>query len=339
VAHKQCPNCGHTNPSAAAFCVECGQPLPAGRPCPSCGFTGNPEGATFCVQCGAALHERKRALSPFLLAGGIILILAVTAVVLWQAELFGKSGADGPGSSGERPPTSTPASPTAEEVAAAAPTLTVTPSTPTPSPLPTATPTFPATPSPVPTLPPTPTPLPSPTATPSCQLAADPQLASAWDRGELGCPTAQSGITWAAWQPFQGGYMFWRNDIDGTYVMYFDDRNDRSTGSWDQNPEEWRWDLSDPDGVGMAPPAGLYEPKRGFGWVWRTHLGGPDSSLGWAEDEEKGFCATIQPFDNGLILQSSTVPRCEGDLYNWAIHPSFTPLFFALYDDGTWQRY
>jgi len=183
----------------------------------------------------------------------------------------------------------------------------------------------------------------SPTTTPaptlSCGLAVDPQLIGAWDRGKLGCPTARSGVTWAAWESFQGGYMFWRNDIDGTYILYFGERDDRSTGSWEQMPEEWKWDLSNPDGVGMTPPPDLYEPKRGFSWLWRTHLGGPDSPLGWAEEEEKGFCATIQPFDRGLIFQSSTVPGCENDLYNWAIHPSFVPLFFTLYGDGTWRQH
>jgi hypothetical protein len=133
--------------------------------------------------------------------------------------------------------------------------------------------------------------------------------------------------------------MLWRNDIDRTYVLYIPEDGDGSTGTWEQNPEEWKWDGSNPDGVGMTPPGGLYEPRRGFGWVWRTYLGGPDSGLGWAVEEEKGFCATVQPFDTGLIFQSSTVPACEGDLYNWAIHPSFVPLLFALYEDGTWQRY
>jgi Tol biopolymer transport system component len=179
----------------------------------------------------------------------------------------------------------------------------------------------------------------TPAPTPFCPLAVNPQLANAWDQGKLGCPTAQSSVTWSAWEPFQGGYMLWRNDTDGTHVLYLHDSGDRSAGYWEQMPEEWKWDLSNPDGIGMTPPAGLHEPKRGFGWLWRTHLGGPDSSLGWAEDEEKGFCATIQPFDAGLIFQSSTMPACEDDLYNWAIHPSFVPLLFALYEDGTWQRY
>jgi len=179
----------------------------------------------------------------------------------------------------------------------------------------------------------------TPAPTPSCRLAVDPQLIGAWDQSRLGCPAARSNVTWAAWETFQGGYTFWRHDIDGTYVLYFRDGSDRSTGYWEQMSQEWKWDGSNPEGVGMSPPAGLYEPKRGFGWLWRTHLGGPESPLGWAEDEEKGFCATVQPFDAGLAFQSSAVPNCADDLYNWAIHPSFVPLLFALYEDGTWQRY
>jgi hypothetical protein len=134
--------------------------------------------------------------------------------------------------------------------------------------------------------------------------------------------------------------MLWRLDIDGTYVLYFGAGADRTTGSWQQMPEEWKWDLSNPDGVGLNPPAGLYEPKRGFGWLWRNYLGGADGPLGWAEQEERGFCAAIQPFDTGITIRSdASRSSCEGDMYNWAIHPSFTPFLFALYSDGTWQRF
>jgi hypothetical protein len=181
--------------------------------------------------------------------------------------------------------------------------------------------------------PPTATPVPP---TPTCAVAVDAQLASAWDRSLVGCPTAPAGITWAAWEPFERGHMFWRDDQNVVYVLSFQNGN-KSTGQWQVFTDQW--DGTNPDGVGLSPPPGLYEPKRGFGWLWRTRLDGPDSVLGWARDEEKGFCAKIQPFENGRILHSSTVQTCKDDLYNWATHPSFPPLFFALHGDGTWRRY
>ncbi|HSJ52407.1 MAG TPA: hypothetical protein VLC52_01565, partial [Anaerolineae bacterium] len=126
-------------------------------------------------------------------------------------------------------------------------------------------------------------------------------------------------------------------DTDSIRVLYFQGGSNPTAGQWVERSE--KWDGSDPDGVGLSPPPGLFEPKRGFGWMWRTYLGGQAGQLGWAREEEKGFCAKVQPFESGLLLHSSTVEHCQDQLYNWATHPSFVPLFFAFYQDGTWQKY
>jgi len=180
---------------------------------------------------------------------------------------------------------------------------------------------------------------PTPDLPESCSFSPHPQLVAAYDQATLGCPTGPAEISWAAWEAFQGGYTFWRGDTDDTYVLYLSGTAGRPTTAWQRVPGVWKWDLSNPDGVGMSPPSGLYEPRRGFGWLWRTHLDGPEGPLGWATAEEMGFCALAQPFGAGLVLRSSTVSSCEGDLYNWAIHPSFEPLLFTLHPDGTWRRY
>jgi hypothetical protein len=181
-----------------------------------------------------------------------------------------------------------------------------------------------------------PTPVPPP---PPCPIDVDPQLAGAWDRDRLGCATAPSKITWAAWEAFERGYMVWRSDTDRVYVFFFAGGSNPGTGEYLETPDEWRWDGSNPDGVGLSPPPGLYEPVRGFGYAWREFLGGPDGRLGWAREEEKGFCANIQPFERGLLLHSNKVEFCEDRQFNWAREPSFAPLFFALYGDGIWRRF
>jgi hypothetical protein len=179
---------------------------------------------------------------------------------------------------------------------------------------------------------------PTPTPTPICHFPVDSQLTEAWDRSILGCPIAQSNVTWAAWEPFEGGYMLWRSDTDEVYIFHSQDG--RLTGHWIKTPPEWKWDGSNPDGVGMSPPPGLYEPKRGFGWLWRTYLGGPDGKLGWALEEEKGFCAIFQRFERGIIFRGGTVHSCLDELINEprTTHPDFAPLFIAMYGDGTWRR-
>jgi eukaryotic-like serine/threonine-protein kinase len=223
------------------------------------------------------------------------------------------------------------ASQTAAAVPSQAPTLTATPTTP-PSQTPTASPT------PTASATPTRTPTATPT-TPPCPVAVDGQLASAWDRARFGCALGSAAVVWAAWEPFERGTMLWRGDTDQVLLFYFQDGTNPGAGRWQLTPDSWRWDGSYPDGVGLTPPPGLYEPVRGFGYLWRNFLGGPDSEIGWARDVEKGFCAKIQTFERGVIFRSSTVQFCQDELYNWATHPSFSPLFFALYPDNTWRRF
>lgn len=167
------------------------------------------------------------------------------------------------------------------------------------------------------------------TPKPTCRLTVEPQLAAAWDRGKLGCPTGGANITWAAWQPFERGYMFWRYDTMRVIVFYND-------GTWTEFTDQW-------DGFTTVsrgnPPPGRVAPIRGFGYLWGIY-DEVANRLGWGLEEEKGFCANVQPFEQGFIFHSSTVPYCHQDkLYNHATNPAFKPLFFAVYGDGTWRRY
>ena len=234
----------------------------------------------------------------------------------------------------------------AQSAAQAAPTATDTPvpavSTPPateiPAPAKTDTPTV------MPTLPPattvTASPVPGLTPGPAaaCPVAVDPQLAPGWDQARLGCPTAKAAVIWAAWEPFQRGDMFWRSDIDWIYELRRGNGVDTARGDWSTGKDAWKWDENYPDGRSLTPPSGLFEPVRGFGYVWYEFLAGPDSAMGWATAQEMGFCARLQPFENGLIFRSSDQP-CEAGSYNWATNPSFTPLFFTLYADGSWERH
>jgi hypothetical protein len=219
--------------------------------------------------------------------------------------------------------------PPATEIPAAASTATPT-VLPTPTVMSTRPPATTAAASPVPGLTPGP-------AT-ACPVAVDPQLAAGWDQAKLGCPTAKAAVIWAAWEPFQRGDMFWRNDIDWIYELHWGNGTDAARGDWSTGKDAWKWDGSYPDGRGLTPPSGLFEPIRGFGYVWYEFLAGPDSAMGWATAQEMGFCASLQPFENGLIFHSSGQP-CEAGTYNWATNPSFTPLFFTLYADGSWERH
>ncbi len=310
---------------------------------------------------GGAESDGGRSALPWILAG-IIGVLLVAVIVLLAILLIGGPAEETPVALLSPSPSTVPVQTTTEDTPLpTVPTSTAEPSAtseaatdvpPPASDTPTATVT--SSPSTTPTYTQTPTPTRTPTETstptatststwtptvpPPCAVPVDGELAAAWDRGRLGCPTTPASITWAAWQPFERGHMLWRDDTNLVYVLHFRNGTNISAGDWRLIVDQW--DGSNPEGIGLSPPPGLYEPKRGFGWVWRTYLGGPSSQVGWASEEEKGFCVKVQPFEQGLILHSSTVASCHPDnLYNYATSPSFLPLFFALYEDAMWRRY
>jgi len=174
--------------------------------------------------------------------------------------------------------------------------------------------------------PPSPTPAPEPTAVDTCAADVAPDLADLYEPSLLGCATGDMSIVWSAWQPFERGFMLWRSDTDAAYGF-----TGSSEGLWLELSD--RWDGSTPASRG-DPPAGLQAPIRGFGYVWSRN----DDlfhDLGWAIDQEKGFCASLQSFEQGFLLRSSMVPSCtpEGH-FNHACTPDFTPISLMAHADG-----
>ena len=67
-------------------------------------------------------------------------------------------------------------------------------------------------------------------------------------------------------------------------------------------------------------PAGYFQPKRGFGKVWRNVLG-VRSALNWGTIEERGFNGSVSPSRAGMMIYSPS-----GGIY-------------VLYGDGRWERF
>ena len=164
----------------------------------------------------------------------------------------------------------------------------------------------------VPPQPPPPGPPPS-----GCAIAPMQGFGRVWNtygqvRNGLGCPTeAEKGI-WAGEQSFQGGYMFWRQDETYIYVL-------NNNGTWQGYDDTWtsaepEWD------VNIVAPAGYYQPKRGFGKVWRDNSA-VRNGLNWATMEERGFFGTTEAFERGRMIWSNA----RG--------------IFVLYDTGHWEHY
>lgn len=217
-------------------------------------------------------------------------------------------------------PATTPSSPTRIAISGTA-TLTGTPVITV-----TRTPTASVTPTPTATLSPTVT----PTSATVCTQGVDDRLAPLFDKDQLGCALDPSATVWAAWQPFERGAMLWRSDTDRAYVFYSD-------GWW--FPVDERWDGA-PSVDRGNPPEGRQAPIRGFGYVW-SRSDTIFSRLGWATDQERGFCALVQNFDKGFLLRSDPVPSCTAEgLYNQATAPEWREVQLAAVearraDNGT----
>jgi photosystem II stability/assembly factor-like uncharacterized protein len=112
---------------------------------------------------------------------------------------------------------------------------------------------------------------------------------------ELGCPTGQERELFLARQPFEHGQMVWRSDERAIYVIY-------DSNSWQRFADEWQEGQpeTDPD---LTPAAGLQQPIRGFGKMWREKLGGPRAQIGWAREREQGVTGRVQAWDGGIMFR------------------------------------
>jgi hypothetical protein len=125
----------------------------------------------------------------------------------------------------------------------------------------------------------------------------------------LGCPigTANENLFGAALK-LERGYLFWMQANDQAYVLHFTDN------TWKGDPE-WDWDdVSNANGIGLTPPAGMYEPMRGLGYVWREKYDqGKVKDIGWATEptspERYVNNITVQNTTNGIMLS------LDGQLY------------------------
>jgi len=121
-------------------------------------------------------------------------------------------------------------------------------------------------------------------------------------------PGSQELALDTAYQPFERGAMVWISATVPYQTRYqfiytfFDD------GTFQQFDDTWR--PGQPESGGLTPPAGKYEPVRGFGKVWREGTGARvRERLGWATAPEKGGPGAYQKFDRGEMYWSGAVNK------------------------------
>jgi len=116
---------------------------------------------------------------------------------------------------------------------------------------------------------------------------------------QIGCPVGSPPTVAnlsSAVQNFQTGQMIWLDATPGQIYVLFND------GTFQIFNDTYN-SAVDPENGGETPPAGLFEPMRGFGKVWRDN---PTvrSALGWATDNEQGTQTVSLIFDRGRMLST-----------------------------------
>lgn len=133
------------------------------------------------------------------------------------------------------------------------------------------------------------------------------------------CPMNPPLISAASFQQFQKGFMLWVQQHGAIYVLY----DSANAPRWQVFQDTFRDGMPETDPAFNSPPAYTWQPRRGFGLLWRTL---PDlrQRLGWAVIEwETNFTAQMQTGSDGWLYM--TDPR--GGV-------------FALATDGSdWKRY
>lgn len=142
---------------------------------------------------------------------------------------------------------------------------------------------------------------PTPTKMAYCSVSVYEKFQEVWKLGggiSAGCPIGPPYKRRVAFQPFENGFMLWRASPTGDaggmiYVLY-------NSGRWQEYYDDWVEGMSESSGA--MPPNGLVEPRRGFGNLWRK-LGGPNSSIGWALQNEIGSdFGLLQDFPNNAVI-------------------------------------
>lgn len=102
-------------------------------------------------------------------------------------------------------------------------------------------------------------------------------------------------------QLFEGGRMYYIQPRAEIWMLIYDEESDQS-GLWVYYEDEWSEGMPESD-PSIDVPEGLYQPIRGFGYLWRNNDFVRDA-LGWAIDEEYGFWTNYR-YDYGGTVDAT----------------------------------
>jgi hypothetical protein len=144
--------------------------------------------------------------------------------------------------------------------------------------------------------------------------------------GPAECPAGPAHATRMAAERFERGLMLWTQYDDRIHILY----DDGTTPRWDTLVNAWFPGQAEDDPA-LTPPAGLFQPRRGFGLAWRTGYVSPvqvvRDRLGWATEPEfeipNGFyqCDAGPSYSRCYITGPGGVYALEPERAGWRLIP------------------
>lgn len=133
------------------------------------------------------------------------------------------------------------------------------------------------------------------------------------------CPLNPALVSEASFQQFQSGALLWVGQQDAIYVLY----DSADYPRWQVFNDTYTDGIPDTDPAYDNAPAYTWQPRRGFGLLWRNQAG-VRQRLGWAVIEiEEPFTTQVQIGSDGIIY----IAEPRGGVY------ALTP------DSSEWKRY
>lgn len=118
------------------------------------------------------------------------------------------------------------------------------------------------------------------------------------------CPRNPPNASQGVYQEFERGYMLWVGSQDAIYVMF----NDGQVPRWRAYRDFFEEGMPEVSGDYLnAPSPALWQPRRGFGLLWRNDAN-IRGRVGWATQEwEQPFSVQVQTAQDGTLFMNTPV--------------------------------
>jgi hypothetical protein len=147
----------------------------------------------------------------------------------------------------------------------------------------------------------------TPSATPSAEPTASSSSTPTPSPTPDPRPTPVIGQIYVAEQVFERGRMFWLQPAKQIWVLSSD-----SSGKavWSVYADSFVEGMAELDPM-LTPPAGLLQPMRGFGKLWRENAN-VRAALGWAKQPEIGYQTRYEYHAGGSVNAQGQFVQASG---------------------------